>query len=76
MHEGVPHGGPLVRDAFARLGTPRTEKVPVGLAGAACVIASVSHYGFFDFWTTGQTELWYTMLAVGAITVACALRKP
>lgn len=57
----------------AALATPRAELPRRGLCGFGVLIASVLHYGFFDFWSSAQSELWYTTLGLGA--VACVMRS-
>ncbi|MEO6419778.1 MAG: hypothetical protein ABIP39_10245, partial [Polyangiaceae bacterium] len=54
----------------ARLATPRSAPVPRGFIGLGCGISSMLHYGFFNFWDTAQTEIWYTTLGLAAITAA------
>jgi len=60
----------------ARLVTPRGERSPPGLIGLGCAVASILHYGFFNYWDTAQSELWYTTLGIGAVTAGLRIEKP
>jgi hypothetical protein len=53
-----------------RLVVPRGARVPKGLYAASATLASVAHYGHFDFWNSYQTEIWYTTLGMAAIAAA------
>lgn len=59
----------------ARLVAPSGERVRVERAAAACFVRSLVHYGFFDWWTTAQTELWYTTASFAAIVCASHVRS-
>ena len=59
----------------ARLATPRTDPVPRGLAGLSALAASVFYFGYFDYWNTAQSEIWYATLGVGAVTAAARVRR-
>lgn len=56
----------------ARIATPRGRRVAPGSVGFAAAVASMLHYGFFNYWDTAQSELWYTTL--GLLAIACATR--
>lgn len=59
----------------ARLVVPRGKRVPRALYGASATVASIAHYGFFDFWNAYQTELWYTTLGIATIVCAVHVRS-
>jgi hypothetical protein len=54
----------------ARLSTPMTRPVRPGLRGLAVLVTSVAYYGFFDYWSSAQSELWYGLLGVASMTAA------
>lgn len=58
----------------ARLATPADDPVPPGVAGASVLAACVLYFGFFDFWNTGQCEIWCTTLALASACVATRAR--
>ncbi|MBK8213676.1 MAG: hypothetical protein IPK71_07990 [Myxococcales bacterium] len=61
-----------------RLVVPRGRRVPRGLYAASATLASLAHYGHFDFWNSYQTEIWYTLFGMAAIAAALhvkALRR-
>lgn len=53
-----------------RLVVPRGVRVPKGLYAASATLASVAHYGHFDYWNSYQTEIWYTTFGMAAIVAA------
>ncbi len=71
--------GPRIFDAIgllalglvcARLATPRQERMQEGTIGISLLTASVAYFGIFDFWNTGQCELWCTLFATASLLVA------
>lgn len=59
----------------ARLVVPRGVRVPKGLYAASATLASLAHYGHFDYWNSYQTELWYTMFGMAAIVAAVHVKE-
>jgi hypothetical protein len=59
----------------AGLTVPRGIAPKAGIRGAGILSASVLYYGFFDFWNTGQSELWYSTFAIASIWAALRLEK-
>ncbi len=53
----------------------RGEPVRAGVRGAAILAASVVYFGYFDFWNTAQSELWYGTLGVASIWAAVRLKS-
>lgn len=58
---------PLLGFAAARLATPRGEPLAPGVLGASWLGASVLYYGWFDYWHSGQCEIWGAIWAVAAL---------
>jgi hypothetical protein len=56
----------------ARLVTDRGVPVRQGLRGLSVLITSVIYFGFFDYWNTAQSEIWYG--AFGTAAVAATVR--
>jgi len=54
----------------ARLATPADERVPHGIGGVSVLSACVLYFGFFDFWNSGQCEIWCTTAALASACVA------
>lgn len=65
---------PLIGYLGARIATPRGSKPPAGMIGAACLTTSVFYYGVFNFWDTGQCEIWYATLALASLAIV--MRAP
>lgn len=40
-----------------------------GTFGAVWLGISIIHYGYFEFWETGQCEIWYTIFSFAALVV-------
>lgn len=45
----------------------RGQIIPAGVRGAAVVLASVLLFGCLNYWDTSQSEVWYSMLGLGAV---------
>jgi hypothetical protein len=45
-----------------------------GVRGASILAAFVLYWGFFDFWNTGQSEVWYSTIGLGAIAAAVRIK--
>ncbi len=58
----------------ARVATPRDEKTPSWLLGLAVLSANVFYFGFFDYWHTGQCELWCAVLVAVGLWVGLRAR--
>jgi hypothetical protein len=54
----------------ARLATPTDQPVARGVRGAAVLFVVVVYYGFFDYWNTGQSEIWYGLVSLIGVYVA------
>lgn len=52
------------------LTTPRGEPHPAGARGAGMLAAVVFYFGYFDFWSTAQSEVWYAGLGMCAVLAA------
>lgn len=59
----------------ARVIARRGEPIPAGHVGIGVVVASLVHYGFFNYWDTAQSELWYATLGLGAICAALRIQR-
>ncbi|MBK6693977.1 MAG: glycosyltransferase family 39 protein [Myxococcales bacterium] len=59
----------------ARVATRRGVATRPGLVGASIFFLSVLYYGHLDYWNTAQSELWYSMLGVGAVWAALHVRR-
>jgi hypothetical protein len=46
-----------------------------GVRGASILAAYVLYWGFFDFWNTGQSEVWYSTIGLGAIAAAVRIQE-
>lgn len=57
----------------ARLATPRARRLAPGIAGFACATISLLHYGYFNYWDTAQSELWYTTLGLASVAAAARM---
>ncbi|MBL8610203.1 MAG: glycosyltransferase family 39 protein [Myxococcales bacterium] len=60
----------------AALTSPRGEPVRPGVRGVALLALGVLYYGHLDFWNTAQSELWYSMLGVGAVWAGLRIHRP
>ena len=60
--------------ACARLATPRTAG-PAGLFGVSILAAAVTYLGFFDFWDSGQCEIWCTAAALISACLAMRMKS-
>ena len=59
----------------ARLAVPRGRPLPRGLLGVGAAVAVLLHFGFFDYWNTAQTEVWYTTLGFAAVALAARMQS-
>lgn len=66
---------PILGWMTARLVSPRGERCPSGTVGAAWLGVAVMYYGYAGFWETAQCEIWATLFAIAATTVAWHARR-
>lgn len=65
---------PVAAYLGARLAAARGQRVPDGAIGAAWLGISIFYFGWFDFWDTGQCEIWYATFSLASIVIV--LRAP
>lgn len=63
---GVLVFGLVLGSSMRRAGEP----VRPGIRGAGMLAASLLYFGFFDFWNTAQSEIWYSGLGLCAVWAA------
>ncbi len=61
--------------AAGSLQAPAGTPIPSGQRGATVALLALLYYGFFDFWNTGQSELWYSGLGVASVWAAWRIEK-
>jgi hypothetical protein len=57
------------------LTAPRGASPLPGARGIGVLAASILYYGYFDFWNTAQSELWYATLGVASVWAALRLER-
>ena len=55
----------------------RAEKaIRPGVRGAGMMLAALMYFGYFDFWNTAQSEIWYSGFGVCAVWAARRIKTP
>jgi hypothetical protein len=60
---------------IARIVSDDGHRPPDGVFGLGCVLASVSYYTSFDYWSTGQVEFWQGLFSLASLAVVARGRR-
>lgn len=61
--------------AIGSLQGRRGHSVPDGVRGASIALLALLYFGFFDFWNSAQSELWYSGLGMCALWAAVRVER-
>ena len=68
---GVIGFGLVIGSLQGRRGRP----VPDGVRGGGIALLALLYFGFFDFWNSAQSELWYSGLGMAAVWAAVRIER-